>query len=363
MRRFEFDESAARRCEQLRHPAQQRDRVAADADVAVDQQHGVPAALPWNVGENAAVQGNATRGPGQRDRIWGDVDPERGVTTCRERDSEPTRAAPDIKRRSSTRASTLRSAAPGCEHQRRQSIAVRTPSACSSSALTCEPRAALRMCAPNSMVGHESGSMPASGLAPASTRLPSRRHPLLDVVNVAEALANAVEGARLATCRASLASSTSRSEGSVTTRRPSVEARALGGVGPGSRHRDADEGGRLGTSESDSPVSAVVCRADYGVGVEQRGHGVVEQFGSELRSVHPHKELRHRPAVVGVECGSDPRVESAAALRHDVKADPQRCRLGRPSRTSTRRLAAEPATARRVSPSAAAANVAACAAV
>ena len=52
--RGELDDDAAARVEDLAQPAQQRDRVAADADVAVGEQGGEPAALARQRREHVA---------------------------------------------------------------------------------------------------------------------------------------------------------------------------------------------------------------------------------------------------------------------------------------------------------------------
>ena len=67
--RGELDDHAAARVEQLAQPAQQRDRVAADADVAVGEQRGAPAALARQRREDVAAQRRRPRAYGLADGL------------------------------------------------------------------------------------------------------------------------------------------------------------------------------------------------------------------------------------------------------------------------------------------------------
>ena len=57
----------AGRPEQLLDPAQECGRVAADADVPVDQQRVMPPALAWQPVEDGAPQCRGTRRAGEQD--------------------------------------------------------------------------------------------------------------------------------------------------------------------------------------------------------------------------------------------------------------------------------------------------------
>ncbi|GAA2985632.1 hypothetical protein Sfulv_17650 [Streptomyces fulvorobeus] len=90
------DEEPARG-EQVRRPPQQQGRVAADADVAVEEQDSAPAALPGKRFEDRPAQGGTTESPGTVDRGIADVDTERAVTAGRERGHQPPGSAPDVQ--------------------------------------------------------------------------------------------------------------------------------------------------------------------------------------------------------------------------------------------------------------------------
>ena len=65
--------------QQLRGSPQQRERVAADANVAICQEHGVPASLPRYRVEHVASQGRDAVPTRLLDRLLDDVDPKDGM--------------------------------------------------------------------------------------------------------------------------------------------------------------------------------------------------------------------------------------------------------------------------------------------
>ena len=80
-------------------PAQEDDRVAADADVAVGQQRGLPATLPRHGVEDVASQRRRPAAAGLPDRLVHDVDAEHHVPALGQRGGEAPGAAADVERR------------------------------------------------------------------------------------------------------------------------------------------------------------------------------------------------------------------------------------------------------------------------
>ena len=102
--RGQLDDDPAARVEHLAQPAQQRDRVAADADVAVGEQRGVPAALARQ--RRRRRRGAAPRRRGRRVRPTASWTTSMPRTTCprsAERLGQPARAAADVEGRARRR--------------------------------------------------------------------------------------------------------------------------------------------------------------------------------------------------------------------------------------------------------------------
>ena len=97
--RLHLDQRPAGRREQLGHPAQQRRRVAPDADVPVREQHDRPAAGPRHPAEHVPQQRQRARRPGDTDGVRGDVDAERGHAALGQRHRQPPGSRPHVKRR------------------------------------------------------------------------------------------------------------------------------------------------------------------------------------------------------------------------------------------------------------------------
>ncbi|GGN65460.1 hypothetical protein GCM10011579_035900 [Streptomyces albiflavescens] len=90
------DQQAARG-QDVGHPAQQGGRVAADADIAVDEEPGVPAALTGERLEDGALQRLPAEPHRVRDGGLADIDPERGPPPRRKLGDQPPRPASHVE--------------------------------------------------------------------------------------------------------------------------------------------------------------------------------------------------------------------------------------------------------------------------
>ena len=97
--RCDVDDDAAVRRDQLASALEQGHRVAADPDVAVGEQGGLPPALARHRVEDAAAQGRDAAGAGLPDRLRHDVDAEHCVAGQGEGLGHPAGAAADVDRR------------------------------------------------------------------------------------------------------------------------------------------------------------------------------------------------------------------------------------------------------------------------
>ena len=97
--RLELDDGAALRREQFGDPAEQGGRVAADPDVPVREQHRGPPAGARHPVEHVAQHDQRARGPGQVDRVRGDVDAEGRDATFGQRDGQPAWSGADVEGR------------------------------------------------------------------------------------------------------------------------------------------------------------------------------------------------------------------------------------------------------------------------
>ncbi|WP_220296205.1 hypothetical protein [Streptomyces sp. MBT84] len=93
----DFDEEKARRSGELDTAAQQGARVAADSDVAVDQQNGPPSSLGWQSVEHRSAQCDSAESDGMGRRAGGYVDAECENSTAQECSAQPARSAADVE--------------------------------------------------------------------------------------------------------------------------------------------------------------------------------------------------------------------------------------------------------------------------
>ena len=204
----EFDERPAVRGEQVAYAGEQRDRIATNADVAVGEQHRVPPARPWQPGENRATQSRSPGRPRELDRHGRDVDAQRRGAASGQRGCEPPRPAADVENGPCRRLEQLVVAgawqAPGGEVDRCvASVGVPQPPPGERRGRTC----GRRLQQPG-VVHLERGRRHAAPWPSCRARAP-----------------NLVPGAAWATQAASSGSSTSRSPGTRTVRRPSAARR------------------------------------------------------------------------------------------------------------------------------------------
>jgi hypothetical protein len=96
-RRLHLDERLAERGEQLGGAAQQRGRIAADADVPVGEQDGHPSAGPRHPAEHVAQQRERAGRLGHAHGMRGDVDAKRGDAALGQGHGEPPRPGSHIE--------------------------------------------------------------------------------------------------------------------------------------------------------------------------------------------------------------------------------------------------------------------------
>jgi hypothetical protein len=90
--RLHLDQRLAVRREQFGHPAQQRRRIAADADAPVGEQHEHPAAGSRDPGEHVPQERERAGRPGDPHGVRRDVDAERGHAALGQRHGQPPRS-------------------------------------------------------------------------------------------------------------------------------------------------------------------------------------------------------------------------------------------------------------------------------
>ena len=85
--------------EQRRYPVEEGGRLAADAEVPVEQQGGRPPARAWNPIEHRAGQHRRPAPAGDVERGGRDIDAEHRYAACGEREDVPPRPAADVEHR------------------------------------------------------------------------------------------------------------------------------------------------------------------------------------------------------------------------------------------------------------------------